>query len=132
MAAPIPTTLDESADSRDRYAENASQRTSGEHAAFARAAACVAHDVNNLLGVIIGYSELLTADLAGFGQLGEALEDAHEIREAAARAAELVCRLSKLGERESARVGGSAEGGQDEPERGELFELFPPPGGQPA
>ena len=52
------------------------------------------HDLNNLLGVIVGYSELVGVELAQQG--GALSDDLSEIRWAADRAATLVDELAKL------------------------------------
>jgi two-component system cell cycle sensor histidine kinase/response regulator CckA len=61
--------------------------------AGSRLAGDVAHDLNDLLTAITGYSELL---IAGLDPSGTSIQDAHEIRRAAMRAARLTKPLRAL------------------------------------
>lgn len=65
--------------------------------ALGQLAGSVAHDFNNLLGVIIGYSELLSADLASAGKASARLET---IKKAGVRAASLTSQLLAFSRRQ--------------------------------
>jgi two-component system cell cycle sensor histidine kinase/response regulator CckA len=65
--------------------------------ALGQLAGSVAHDFNNLLGVIIGYTELLSADLASDGQISARLET---IKKAGMRAASLTSQLLAFSRRQ--------------------------------
>lgn len=79
--------------------------------AVGRLAGGVAHDLNNLLTVIAGYSTLLAA------QLPEGTEhqaQAEDVRTASGHAAELVCQLHRLGRADKGEVRGLELGDQVE------------------
>jgi len=65
--------------------------------ALGQLAGSVAHDFNNLLGVIIGYTELLSADLASAGKASARLET---IKKAGVRAASLTSQLLAFSRRQ--------------------------------
>jgi len=65
--------------------------------ALGQLAGSVAHDFNNLLGVIIGYTELLSADLASGGKTDARLET---IKKAGVRAASLTSQLLAFSRRQ--------------------------------
>src|SRR5262245_59174651 len=67
--------------------------------ALGRAALGVAHEFNNLLGIISGYSDILLAEFSGHEP---AIKEVGEIRKAADRAAALTLQLLTFGRRKNA------------------------------
>src|SRR5262245_33025083 len=66
--------------------------------ALGRVALGVAHEFNNLLGIITGYSDILLAEFAGHET---AVKEVGEIRKAADRAAALTLQLLTFGRRKN-------------------------------